>query len=111
MPKKRKGIFGMVDLHDRPEEIRRLLHKGETLLLTKRGKAFAAIKPMDRDSKIPRNAMIMGLSEVRENRDDFIFTLMSEKRIVLTYYGRAIGIVDPDIPNTLLKKHARSLSK
>jgi len=103
---KKPQIIGMVDLHDRPEEIRRLLHEGETLLLTKRAKAFAHITPLagKKGESAPKGSKIMGLSEVREDRDEFIFTLLGDTKITLTYYGRPIGVVNPKIPAEVLEQ-------
>jgi antitoxin (DNA-binding transcriptional repressor) of toxin-antitoxin stability system len=98
-------ITGLNDLHYRWLEVRDHLLKGDTLLLTRRGKPLALIKPLSPDDKPPREALVRSVTYIKRNKRDFVFKLLDGEKMVLTYRGKKIGLVNPRIPKKILSRY------
>ncbi|MBN2026943.1 MAG: hypothetical protein JW854_09320 [Actinobacteria bacterium] len=94
-------IVKMNDLHYRTLEIRDHLFKGDKLLLTSRGRPVALIKPLTEKSRTPADAVVRSISYVDRHRREFAMELAEGTRIIFTYKGKKIALVDPDIPRRL----------
>lgn len=90
--------MGLNDLHHRSLEVRDYLFRGELLLLTRRGKPLALIKPIHVDAKLPKDVHVRSITYIRRHKREFVFKLMEGQRILLTYRGKKIGMVDPRFP-------------
>ncbi|MDY6793745.1 MAG: hypothetical protein SWK76_00470 [Actinomycetota bacterium] len=89
--------MGLNDLHHRSLEVRDYLFRGEKLLLTRRGKPLASIKPVAVDIEFPRDAQVRSITYIRRHKREFVLKIMEGQRILLTYRGKTIGIVDPEL--------------
>jgi len=91
----------MNDLHYRALEIRDHLFKGDKLLLTNHGKPVALIRPLSEKAQMPADAVVRSISYVDRHRREFAMELAEGTRIIFTYKGKKIALVDPDIPRKL----------
>jgi hypothetical protein len=91
----------MNDLHYRAHDIRDHLFKEDTLLLTNHGKPVALIKPLPERARTPRDAVVRSISYVDRHRREFAMELAEGTRIIFTYKGKKIALVEPDVPRRL----------
>jgi len=101
---KKSIVISLNDLHYRSLEVRDHLLKGDMLLITRRGKPLASMKPLTPRSRPPRDSLVRSISYIRRHKKEFTLKLMQGAKIVLTYHGKKIGLVIPKVPTELNKK-------
>ena len=92
----------MNDLHYRAHEVRDHLLKGDILLLTHYRKPVAIVRPLSESARPPRDVVVRSITYINRHRREFALKLAEGTRIVFTYKGKKIALVDPHVPNHLL---------
>lgn len=95
-------FISMGDLHSKPKEIRVWLMGGEDMLLTHSGKPLAYIRSVkDEDLDSPKK--MMSFEQLRSNRDEFLYMMMTGDDLVLNFHRRSVALITPQIPKEYLK--------
>jgi antitoxin (DNA-binding transcriptional repressor) of toxin-antitoxin stability system len=84
------------ELHHRLHDVRDHLFKGESMVLTSEGEQLAVIKPMSEKDEIPERALVRSISFIRSHRRMLSYRLREGSKIVITYRGRKMGVIDPE---------------
>ncbi len=95
-------VVKMNDLHCRALDVRDHLLRGDKLLLIKQGKPIAIIRPLSQGARMPREVVVRSISYVDRHRREFALELAEGTRIIFTYKGKKIALVDPHVPKHLL---------
>jgi hypothetical protein len=84
-------------------DVRYRLAKGENLLLVSNSIPLAFIRPLSKEDLSNKDTVIMSVEKIRNNRDEFLFTLHDGNAVVLGFRGRIIGLITPEIPQQFLE--------
>jgi len=102
MAKPKCYLIPITDFYHKPGQIRKELGKGNDYIIAKNNKLFAWLCPVKEGERV--KGEILGLSEIRENRMDFVYTLMGGGSFTLTYHNKPVGYITPRIPVDAVKR-------